>query len=626
MRSAERTASSEGTAPALRGASSAATSDGVPAFARRLAAYPRAHWLLSGLALLLASPALWSGFQIDDYVMQLIARGETGIPGLHGHPWLLFTFANGRPADNHAMMDTAALLPWWSDPNLLNAFFRPLSALTHRLDFALWPEQAWLQHLHSLAWFAALLLVVAHVYRRFEQPPRVALLAFALFALDGSHGMTVSWIANRNALVSATLALSALSAHHRWLSQRWRPGRWLGPLCFTLGLCAGETAVAVFGYLLAYAIALDQAPIVRRVQHLAPYFVPLALLGVMFKLYGLGSIGSGGYHDPAREPVAYALSLVHHLPVLLSAELGLPLADVWFWGPPWMDVPIWALSVFTVVLLAAVGHVLLSHDREARFWLIGMIISGCAVSASVPGERLLLVPSLGAAVFLAKLIHALWPLAYARKPLPWLLLFVLCLIHFGGRPLMFPVRAQAMGEIRDVIERADAGIPKTPEIRDQTVVVVNAPFDMLVSYLQVEREAQRVPRPRHLYWLAAASSELTLQTRDASTLRMRPARGFLLTPPERHYRGDPTTLVAGTRVALSEMTVEVLEQTPDHRPAVADFHFAAPLDSPRYRFLQWAGGRLVPFTPPLPGGSVQFESAGFFSSLSKQAFGHAPAP
>jgi hypothetical protein len=74
------------------------------------------------------------------------------------------------------------------------------------------------------------------------------------------------------------------------------------------------------------------------------------------------------------------------------------------------------------------------------------------------------------------------------------------------------------------------------------------------------------------------------------------------------------------------MTVEVLEQTPDHRPAVADFHFAAPLDSPRYRFLQWAGGRLVPFTPPLPGGSVQFESAGFFSSLSKQAFGRAPGP
>jgi hypothetical protein len=191
---------------------------------------------------------------------------------------------------------------------------------------------------------------------------------------------------------------------------------------------------------------------------------------------------------------------------------------------------------------------------------------------------------------------------------------------------MFPVRAQAMAEIHDVIERADAAIPKTPDIRDQTVVIVNAPFDLLVSYLQLKREAQRVPRPRHLYWLASASSPLTLQTRDASTLRMRPARGFLLTPPERHYRGDPTTLLPGTRIALSEMTVEVLTQTPDQRPAAADFHFAAPLDAPRYRFLRWADGRLVPFTPPPPGGSAQFGSGGFFSSLAKQAFGHAPGP
>ena len=227
-------------------------------------------------------------------------------------------------------------------------------------------------------------------------------------------------------------------------------------------------------------------------QHLAPYFALLALLGVMFKLYGLGSIGSGGYHDPGREPVAYALSLVQHLPVLLSAELGLPLADVWFWGPVEMHAPIWALSVFTVVLLAGVGHVLLARDREARFWMMGMVISGCAVSASVPGERLLLVPSLGAAVFLAKLIHALWPMAYARKPLPWLLAVRAVHVHFGGRPLMFPVRAQAMGEIHDAIERADAGIPTTPEIRDQTVVIVNAPFDLMVSYLQLDaRSAAR---------------------------------------------------------------------------------------------------------------------------------------
>jgi hypothetical protein len=616
---------------AVRGAESIASEatparDGVPAFAKRLARNPRAHLWIAAASLLLLSPALWAGFELDDYVLQLLARSETGIPGLHSHPWLLFSFTSGRPEDNRALIDTGALLPWWADQRHLNAFFRPLAALTHRLDFALWPEQAWWQHAHSLLWWLVLMLVVARVYRAFEQPPRVALLAFALFAFDGSHGMTITWIANRNALIAAALALPALVAHHRWLAQGWKPGAWLGPVCFALGLCAGETAVAVLGYLLAYTIVLDRAKIAQRALHLGAYVLLLVAWRATFGWLGLGSIGSGGYHDPGREPLAYALSLVRHLPVLVSAQLGPPLADVWFWGPAGIDAPIWIASVIVCVVLAAVGHVLLGRDREARFWTLGMLISSCAVAASVPGERLLLVPSIGAAAFLAKLIHPLWPRAYARQPLPWLLLFVLCALHFAIAPVMLPLRALSMSTMRTAIAGADRGIPSTPEIRDQTVIVVNAPFDLMLSYLQMARQARGEPRPRHLYWLADASSELTLQTRDDSTLRVRPARGFLLTPTERHYRADPTTLTAGTRIALSEMTIEILAQTPDRRPAAVDFHFAAPLRDARYRFLRWDNGRLVPFTPPPPGGSTRLLPEGFYPVMFKQALGRVPGP
>jgi hypothetical protein len=36
--------------------------------------------------------------------------------------------------------------PWWIDPQLSVALFRPVSAVTHALDYALWPDQFVLQH------------------------------------------------------------------------------------------------------------------------------------------------------------------------------------------------------------------------------------------------------------------------------------------------------------------------------------------------------------------------------------------------------------------------------------------------------------------------------------------------
>ena len=99
------------------------------------------------------------------------------------------------------------------------------------------------------------------------------------------------------------------------------------------------------------------------------------------------------------------------------------------------------------------------------------------------------------------------------------------------------------------------------------MIVLNAPVDLLVSYLQVAREARGVPRPAQFYWLATASSELRIERVDDRTLRVQPAKGFLLTAPERHYRADPRALQPGTEVALSQMTVRVTAQTADGRPA-----------------------------------------------------------
>jgi hypothetical protein len=592
---------------------------------------PRAYLWLTVIGLLLAAPSMLGRLVLDDHVLCLLARRDLGILGLHSSPLFLFSFTTGRPADNHALMDAGALLPWFTDEQHRNAFFRPLSSLTHLLDFTLWPNSPWLMHLHSLLWLCALLLAVAHVYRRLAtRGSAVTTLAFALFVLDGAHGMTAAWIANRNALCAAALALPALASHHRWLAGGFKPGVYVGPACFALGLCAGETAVAVLGYLLAYTLVLDRAPVGRRLLHLAPYLALLALFGAVFFSLGLGSAGSGEYHDPVREPLGYALGLIQHLPVLLSAQLGAPLADVWFWGPPELHLPIWWVSVATLLALGLASHVLLSDDREARFWTLGMVLSGCAVAASVPSERLLLVPGIGGAVLVARLIWKLLPNGVSNSEdgqevpdaMPigsraWRLLLLAALVFWRliVCTLLWLILGGAMNVLGSAIDRIDRDIPATPDITSRTVIVVNAPFDTMLSYLQVAREARGTPRPAHLYWLASASSRLALETLDERTLRVRPARGFLLMPIERHYRSDPRALAVGASVSLSEMTVRVLAVTPDGRPAAADFRFREPLSSPSYLLRRWERGRLLPFVPPSRGQIVHLPREDFFRTL-----------
>jgi hypothetical protein len=196
-----------------------------------------------------------------------------------------------------------------------------------------------------------------------------------------------------------------------------------------------------------------------------------------------------------------------------------------------------------------------------------------------------------------------------------LLLGGLVLLHLVVAPLLLPIRALGMGVLGSALDRAEASLPRTPDIAQRTVIVLDAPFDLMCSYVQPSRQARGVPRPAHMYWLAVASSELELRVLDRHSLQMRPQSGFLLTGPERHYRGDPSGLPAGSTVELTEMQVEVLDVTADRRPASARFTFREPLSSPRYLFVRYLDGRFVPWRPTAPGTGLRLPRADFFATM-----------
>jgi hypothetical protein len=560
---------------------------------------PRAPLRIAGLAVLLLLPCLATGMALDDYVLALKSEPVTHMAALPSQPLELFTFTTGDPEQNAQLMDEAALLPWWSEPQHLNAFFRPLAALTHVLDFRVWPGSPLLMHLHSLAWYALLILVLAYVYRTLEPAAPLACgLALLVYAIDDAHGATVGWIANRNALLSATLALPALAAHHRSVHDgQWR---FLAPIWLALGLFAGESAFCVLGYLCAYALHMDPRGRRQRLLSLVPYLLLFAGHRVLYRVLGLGSFGSAAYHEPLREPLAYLATLGFNLPVLLSAQLFLPLADLGFWSDASVRAPLWIVSVLSILAWVYYGAALWRRERVLRFWTTGMLLAAAIVSASLPGERLLLAVGFGAAPLIARLLLAANILT-AGVSLPhsaWRgFISALIALHLLVAPILLPIRACAYHVVASVSARLDRSLAADLSIQRQTVVVLNAPMNIFVSYLQVARAWRRQPRPAHFYWLSTASSDTHVTRTAANELMVEQAQGFLFRPEDTHYRADLRSLGASAVIQRPGMQIIIADSLPDGRPLRVRFRFDEPLEAAHYDFRVFRQGELMPWLP-----------------------------
>ena len=147
----------------------------------------------------------------------------------------MFGTLTGDPETTQAFLEMGAL-PWWSAPELEFDFLRPLSVLTHRLDYRLWPDSAVLMHLHNLLWLAACVVMAGFVYRRFIGPGWTAGIATLIFAVDESRAFPIFWIANRNALVGAFFYCACLILHDRWRKTGDRMSAVLAPVALLIAL------------------------------------------------------------------------------------------------------------------------------------------------------------------------------------------------------------------------------------------------------------------------------------------------------------------------------------------------------------------------------------------------------
>ena len=585
-----------------------------------------ARWIILAVSTILVLPSAGSRLVFDDHLQALMRSGEPRVPGMPHAPLDLFAFARPGPL-NDMLIDRGMLLPWWTDRHLLIAFFRPLASLTHVVDGWLWPHSVRMMHLHSVAWFALLLGIVSAVYWRFVEPAWLAGAAFFLYAMDDTHGATVSWIANRNAILASVFGLLALLFHDRFRLRGSAGDRAVAIGSFVVGLLAGEAALGACAYIGAYALFVDRSDRRSRLFSLLPYAAIVLVWRAAYQWLGYGARGSDAYIDPGREPLAFLAHLPERLAVLIQGQVGIFSADLWFWSTSEAAPTLIAAAFVTCIVVFALLVPLLKRDPMARFWAAGAVGSLIPSTSSIPGDRLLLLAGVGIFALLAQLMTAFVekrpPFAERSKwrALMFLPLAVLFARRVVAAPLMLPFRAHSMEAVGRLADFAADAVQVVPGGPKQTVVVVNSPANVLTSYLALTLATRGVPVPEHVRWLAPASSELTLTRLSERVLRVRPARGFFTQWTDRLYRSRQNPLRTGERIELSDMTVTIGSLTASGMPAEADFEFRNPLEAHGYLWLRWDGERCSPSAPPRVGESVIFPAADFVKMLFDNVMG-----
>ncbi|HEY2509621.1 MAG TPA: hypothetical protein VGI39_02075 [Polyangiaceae bacterium] len=536
----------------------------------------------------LALPSIAGGLVFDDLAMRSRVHGATGAD--FASRFDLFAFFPGDVA-GRARLHDLGFLPWFASPKLQISFLRPLSALSHFVDYTLFDRWPWWMHLESLALYAALLFVAGALYRRFL-PAAVAPLAALLYALDYGHGIPVGWLANRNALIAGTLALLALGAHDRWRREGWRAGAVVGPAVFGLALLGGESAVGVLGFLLAHAMTLDRAPTKRRLAAVAPYLIVFAVWHAVYRALGYGAHGSGAYLDPVFQPAAFVTELPRRAIALLTSQVGPPPASLYPALPRGAQWPLILAEAAVLTLLVRLLAARVRASPELRFFALGALLALPPATMAFSDNRLLILVGWGVFPIVASVIGDLSVAAPLPRALRGLRRF--WLVHYLViSPLLLTFSAVFLPLVARLVRPLDLG----PGLAKQTVVLTHVPT-LLTAVPWVFTDDVSRTAPARVRVLLSTLGSVAVRREDPHTVVL--SLGDDSTP-------DPTTLLfrerdrrfeVGEVLPVPGLRAEVLRVDDDGAAREVRFHFDRPLDDPAYRWIGYEGGRFTELPVP----------------------------
>ncbi len=570
---------------------------------------PRLPLYLGLLTVALVSPSFFVGLNLDDFLHRYCGLELPGSKEICPSYLSFFTIIPGVPRLTHRLMEDG-FAPWWTNENLRVAFLRPVTSLTHRLDYLLFPESPFLMHLHSALWLAGAVYVATLLYRRVMGVGIMSASTAFAFAVDHVHGMPVGWIANRNAVVGAFFGTASLLFYVKSRQERSARPALLGVPCLLLGLLGGEITLGVWGYFLAHALVLDDAPIASRVRALLPYLVATIAWRLVYNWLGFGAAGSGLYIDPVQEPLVFLRVLPERIPLLLLGTFGIPPAEAVFFVTHHLAVLAVLGSVSFTVFLAVASWAIVRFDRVARFWATGTLFALIPACTAIPNNRLLYFASLGGMGVLSALIEG-FRMHDRRLPSgTWGATTRLFTLMAGGlhgivSPFLLPLAACNIVLTRSITDEAvPSAYALLSDPPNQELVIVTAPEYYSGTFPRLLARLDRRPDVQRQRLLSVGPVAIDARRLDAHRLELTYEGGLLGPMLTRLYRGRRDPFTPGDRVTLEGLTIEVTRVTDGGRPAVAVFTFEKPLDSPGLCWVMWEKNHFVTFLPPASDGDV----------------------
>lgn len=575
----------------------------------------------SALALILlfafvlhSGTSIVGGLYADDYIHAAYFQGnpllaEKGLlDGIKvGEPVAsmrdMFSFFDPKVANYQPMRDFG-MLPWWTGENAMLHFFRPLAAITHYLDYRLWPGNSHMMHFINLLWYMLGLLAIYRLYQGVGVEKSVALLALLIVVLDQSVFQVVTWIAARSMLMIIAIGFFCVYAYHKSLhSSRWYL---LSLLLLTVALFTAEGAIGICAYLGAYLFMLDSRRWPQRILHILPFVLVTLGWRLYYQAQGFGAYGVDFYLDPGQEPGAFLHAASYRLPGnFFELFTGF---DV-FSGQVRPDIR-QQFAIGGVLLFVGLLWLLAPAIRQNRklgfFWLGSLfaLVPGLSIALA---PRTMILPNVGFAVVMAHLVYysakALWP--GGRKWLANILAVYIVLVHL----LLSTVVAGVMtwniidlgGEEKLTRGNVDIGID---DFAGQHVVIFNAIKPFWVAFIAHELAYRGEALPATVRVLSSAFYPVSVTRLDANTLQLTADPAFQLDPqpvtdysgmPAGHYayltqqllglmRGQRDAWRQGEVVSLPEMTIEVARLY-NGKPSELKVKLLQPLAS--YRWVYW---------------------------------------
>jgi len=528
------------------------------------------------LVFALSLPAIAMGMVGDDYDLAASVADD---------PLSAYVFGPRDPdalARSVAAQRAEGVRPWWASNGLRIAFLRPLSSLSHALDFALFGGAPWVMHVENSLLLVGIVWLVFLIYGRLGLQPAALALATFFYAFNGNHSMTVGWIAGRNTLLATLLGLIAVWLHLRARDEQ-RPDLLAAAVgCLGAALLSAEGAVASLAYISAHALVLDTGTLRARMLRLWPYALVLVAWRAAYALGGYGVVGSGFYSDPMDDPVGFSVGVLAGAPIYLASQLTAPYASM-SGATPWALAACVGISLLLLWLLRGLLWPLLRDDARARFLAVGALLATVPLGTTLPQDRLVFFVGLGTCGLVALAVHArLGPDATTQPT--WA---ARALLRIKGvyMPLMFvPILFSSVNQLMGGGALAlDAALPRDA---DAHVVLLNGPSHLPVHY-QRRMRTRRGDAVATVDMLYAGAAPLHVHRAGETVLELTVERGWCATTIERIVR-DPARepFEVGQVLSLPRMRVEILEVTQRGEPRRVRFELLHRTGAP-VQFFAW---------------------------------------